>query len=152
MLITTHVSSGAVLGRLVRRPGPAVSVGIASHFALDALPHWGSGWSDSRHGMDDTMLRVAVVDGLIGLILIALLARAASPRERLAVLAGITGACLPDLDKPGRLFFGRSPFPGVVDRVHAAVQREHPRLLARDAVVALVAGAAMVRALSRAPR
>ena len=43
---------------------------------------------------------------------------------RPAVAAGIAGACLIDMDKPGRHFVGRSPFPAAVDRFHGRIQNE----------------------------
>ena len=46
MLVTNHVLSGAVIGAAVRRPVPAFALGVASHFALDAVPHWGK-WTDA---------------------------------------------------------------------------------------------------------
>jgi hypothetical protein len=49
------------------------------------------------------------------------------PDRRLAVVAGMTGAALPDLDKPTNLWFGWSPFPGPVDRYHSRIQHEAPR-------------------------
>ena len=61
---------------------------------------------------------------LVGLATIYAVARATPPRRRLPVLAGIFGACLPDVDKPSHLFFGRSPFPRWFDRVHLAIQPE----------------------------
>ena len=41
MLVTNHVLSGSVIGAVVRRPAAAFALGVASHFALDATPHWG---------------------------------------------------------------------------------------------------------------
>jgi hypothetical protein len=41
MLVTNHVLSGAVIGAAARRPIPAFFLGVASHFVLDATPHWG---------------------------------------------------------------------------------------------------------------
>lgn len=152
MLITTHVTVGALLGRALRRPVPALAVGVVSHFVCDALPHWGNGPADTPSGLDDRTIRVAVADGLTGLALIAAVAKASPPASRVAVLAGITGACLPDMDKPGRLFFGRSPFPKAFDALHVRVQREFPRLLTSDAAIAVAAGALLVRATSRLPR
>ena len=61
MLISTHVLSGALLGRVLGRPLPALLIGAASHLALDRLPHWGraGGWpSQPMQGED---FRVAVV-------------------------------------------------------------------------------------------
>jgi hypothetical protein len=56
----------------------------------------------------------------------------------------VFGACLPDVDKPALLFFGRSPFPAWFDWFHAVVQHERPdrwrREVATAAVTAVVAG------------
>jgi hypothetical protein len=118
VLVTNHVLSGALIGAVVRRPLPAFAIGVASHFVLDALPHWGD-WRNKQH-----FLRVAVPDGLAGLAAIGTLAAAARPERRLAVVAGMAGAALPDIDKPAEMWFGRSPWPGVVNRFHAGIQDE----------------------------
>jgi hypothetical protein len=121
MLLTNHVLSGALIGALVRRPRPAFAVGVASHFVLDAMPHWGQ-WESQRQ-----FLRVAVPDGLISLATMAAFAAISPPDLRLAVVSGMAGAALPDLDKPTTLWFGWSPFPGPVDRFHSRIQHEAPR-------------------------
>ena len=69
-------------------------------------------------------MKVAVPDGLVGLAAIMVVARATPPGLRLRVLAGVFGACLPDVHKPAQQFFGRSPFPAWIDRAHA---RSSPR-------------------------
>ena len=64
---------------------------------------------------------------------------ALAPRGRApAVLAGMAGAALPDLDKPSRLFFGRSPFPPAVDRFHAKIQHEAPHRAHYEATAAVI--------------
>ncbi len=40
MLDTVHVLTGLVLGRYIENPFLAFCAGVASHFALDAMPHW----------------------------------------------------------------------------------------------------------------
>lgn len=120
VLVTNHVLSGALIGAAVRRPVPAVVLGVASHFVLDAVPHWG------KWGGENGLLRVAVPDGLAGLAVIGTFAAIAPRERRLAVLAGMAGAALPDLEKPSTLFFGRSPFPRAVDAFHSAIQDEAP--------------------------
>ena len=139
MLISAHVLSGALVGRMVGRPAPALPAGIVSHLLLDRLPHWGHGSSWPVEPLDDETFRVAVVDGLVGLGLIAAVLRVVPPSRRPAVLAGIVGACLPDMDKPGRRFAGRSPWPERFDRLHASIQIgvESPDRLRKD--VALIA-------------
>jgi len=145
MLVTNHVLSGALIGGAVRRPVPAFVLGVASHFALDAVPHWGK-WRNQRH-----FLRVAVPDGLAGLAAIGALAAVAPPERRLAVLAGMAGAALPDIEKPTKLLFGWSPFPRVVDDFHTAVQREEPRRAHYELAAAAVLAAATLAVL-RKPR
>jgi hypothetical protein len=137
VLITTHVLSGATIGALSPDVPTALARGFVSHFVLDAVPHWGC--------EPDELLRVAVPDGLIGLAAIAAVARIAEPSQRLAVLAGVFGACLPDIDKPCVLFFGRSPFPRWFDWFHLSIQNEQPHRWRRE--VAIAAGSAVLAAV-----
>jgi hypothetical protein len=139
VLLTNHVLSGALIGALSRRPLPAFAAGVASHFVLDAVPHWGE-WVSIRQ-----FLRVAVADGLVSLAAMGTLAALAPAERRPAVVAGMTGAALPDIDKPALLFLGRSPFPAAVDRFHGRIQREAPD---RAHLELLAAGALAVAALT----
>ncbi|GGF47766.1 hypothetical protein GCM10011519_22280 [Marmoricola endophyticus] len=144
MLITNHVLSGALVGAASPGPASALGAGVASHFALDSVPHWGE-------GVIEDFMHVAVTDGLVGLAAIAVVAARTPRRHRLRVLAGITGACLPDLDKPGRVFFGRSPFPAAVDAFHVRIQRESSRRMPQEVLVALTQ-AAVLAVLARRSR
>ncbi|HEX4093573.1 MAG TPA: hypothetical protein VHZ33_33060 [Trebonia sp.] len=141
MLVTNHVLSGAVIGAAVRRPVPAFALGVASHFALDTTPHWGKFGGGRRY------LRVAVPDGLVGLAVIGAMAAVAPRGRRVAVLAGMAGAALPDLDKPSRLFFGRSPFPHQVDHFHARIQHEGSRRAHYEAIAAVIFGSVAIALL-----
>jgi hypothetical protein len=118
VLLTNHVVSGALIGALARRPRSAFVAGVASHFVLDAVPHWGD-WGSQRR-----FLRVAMADGLVSLAVAAAFTAASPAERRPAVLAGMAGAALPDLDKPTKLWFGWSPFPAAVIRFHGRIQRE----------------------------
>jgi hypothetical protein len=139
MLVTNHVLSGAVIGAVSRRhPASALVLGVLSHFALDAVPHWGN-WNGRPKFM-----QVAVPDGLVGLAVMGTIT-ALTPRDaRLAVFAGMTGAALPDLDKPAILLFGRSPWPRVVDKIHMRIQHEEPQHLKYEVAAAAVFFAAAV--------
>jgi hypothetical protein len=139
VLLTNHVLSGALIGTLARRPVPAFAAGVASHFVLDAVPHWGK-WGSRRK-----FLRVAVPDGLISLAAMGAITALAPAERRSAVLAGMTGAALPDIDKPARLFFGWSPFPAAVDSFHRRIQ---PEAAGRAHIELLAAGAFAVAALT----
>lgn len=146
MLVTNHVLSGALLGAAVRSPWLAFPLGVASHFALDATPHWG-GWDD-----ESQFMRVAVTDGLAGLAAMGAATAAAEPGRRAAVVAGMVGAALPDLNKPGNVFFGRSPFPARVDAFHARIQDEAPHRFRSHELVAGALFAAGYAALAGLPR
>ncbi|MBO0804165.1 MAG: hypothetical protein J2P25_13960 [Nocardiopsaceae bacterium] len=138
MLVTNHVLSGALIGTASRGPGEAFAFGVASHFALDAVPHWGD-WRDRQH-----FLHVAVRDGLAGLAVMGTITAMAPAGRRLTVLAGMAGAALPDADKPFRLVFGRSPWPRFVDRFHQGIQREAlSRAPVEVAAAAVFGGAAL---------
>jgi hypothetical protein len=139
MLVTNHVLSGAVIGAAVRRPAAAFALGVASHFALDAAPHWGK--------FGSAYLRVAVPDGLVGLAVMGTMTALAPRGSRVAVLAGMAGAALPDLDKPSRLFFGRSPFPPAVDNFHTRIQHEASRRAHYEAAAALTFGSVAIALL-----
>ncbi len=140
MLITNHVLSGAVIGATAPDAPTAAAWGFVSHFVLDSVPHFGV---DPEH-----LMRIAVPDGLLGLATIYAIARATPRRHLLPVLAGIFGACLPDIDKPGRQFFGRSPFPPWFDRAHSAIQTEATHRWPVEIAAAAASGAALA-ALSR---
>ncbi len=141
MLLTNHVLSGALIGALARRPLPAFAVGVASHFALDAVPHWGV-WGSRRR-----FLRVAVPDGLISLATAAAFAAASPAGRRPAVVAGMAGAALPDLDKPAVLWLGWSPFPPALIRFHGRIQHEAPGRAHWELLAAGVLAAAALLAL-----
>ena len=139
MLVTNHVLAGAAIGALVKHPLPALALGVVSHLAMDAIPHWGLA-HEVRQG-DPTkspeFLRVAYRDGFAGLAAMGAAFGLARGR-RLPVLAGMVGAALLDLDKPSRHFFGVSPFPRSVDKFHGDIQegREHDHRMGQELAVA----------------
>ncbi|HEV2640551.1 MAG TPA: hypothetical protein VGX23_35820 [Actinocrinis sp.] len=142
MLVTNHVLSGAVIGALARSPLLAFPLGFASHLVLDAAPHWGQLESRKK------FLQVAVADGLTGLAVMAAATAAAEPRRRAAVVAGMVGAALPDLNKPALLFFGRSPFPEPFEDLHRRIQHEAPDRFLSHEVAGGAAFAAVLAALA----
>jgi hypothetical protein len=141
MLITNHVLSGAVIGAATRRPASAFLLGVASHFVLDSVPHWGR-WRNREHFM-----HVAVRDGLTGLAVMGAMTALAPPSARLAVLAGMAGAALPDLDKPSIVFFGRSPWPRQVNKFHSNIQNEAQGRAHIEVGAAILFGAAALALL-----
>jgi hypothetical protein len=143
VLLTNHVASGALIGALTGRPLPAFAAGVASHFALDAAPHWGQ-WGSRRR-----FLRVATADGLASLAAIGAFAAASPADRRLAVVAGMAGAVLPDLDKPAVMWLGRSPFPRAVNQFHGRIQHEAPGRLGYELLAAAGFAAAALLVIRR---
>jgi len=148
VLVTNHVLAGAAIGAAVERPLPALVLGVVSHVAMDSLPHWGLAHEDRQGDVmrNPAFLRVAYRDGFAGLAIMGVAVGLARGR-RLPVLAGMVGAALLDLDKPGKYFVGLSPFPAAVDRFHARIQegREHDHRMGQEFAVA--AGLAAVAAI-----
>ena len=132
MLVTNHVLSGALIGYVAPNRSSGFALGVLSHFLLDAVPHWGV-----RRPIHE-MMHVAVPDGLVGATTMALIAASTAPDRRARVVAGMSGAVLPDLDKPSTVFFGASPFPRAVDDFHQAIQRESPRRMPQEMVVGVL--------------
>lgn len=145
MLVTNHVLSGAAIGYAARGPVTAFGVGVVSHLALDAVPHWGG------KPIEDVM-HVAVADGLTGLAVMAAAIGAAPRRRRLRVLAGMAGAAFLDLDKPSLVFFGFSPFPAAVDGVHGRVQREAEHRMPQEIVTGILGALGVAALTARARR
>ena len=61
------------------------------------------------------------------------------------------GAALPDVDKPAKLWFGRSPWPRAVDEFHIRIQPEASGRAHIELLAATVFGAAALAALRRRP-
>src|SRR5919199_2215819 len=145
MLVTNHVLAGAAVGALLRRrPVTAFAAGLASHVIMDSHPHWGL---PGEAQTAERFLRVARRDGLLGLAALLALSGGAVGARR-AVVAGMAGATLLDVDKPARHFFGRNPVPAPVQRFHERIQRESPRRMPGEflAGVALLAlSSALIR-------
>jgi hypothetical protein len=129
VLISNHVLAGALIGRQTRWAPTAFALGFASHLAMDALPHWGV--NDDR-----VYVRVARIDGVVGLALIGAALLTAQPRDRLPVAAAIFGACLPDTEQVSVHFFGRGFHPRWFDRLHGRIQHEH-QWIGQEVVVGL---------------
>ncbi len=142
MLVTNHVLAGALIGNASSGPVSAFVLGVASHFVMDSVPHWGG--RPLRE-----VLHVAVADGLVGATTLLLVARATPTDRRTRVVAGMLGAAFPDSDKPWDLFIGGSPFPAALDRFHGAIQVESPRRMPQEFLVAALTGLAVRRLVLR---
>jgi hypothetical protein len=139
VLATTHVLTGALIGRAVRRPGRAAAIGVVSHVVLDAMPHWGM-WLDTPHRRAK-FLTVAAIDGLTLSAVLAVMIRRGRPA---AEIAGSLGALALDMDKPTALLGVRQLWPDRVHAIHLGVQRhEQPQRWRIDVSVAALSALAL---------
>lgn len=86
MDLTPHMVVGAALGARVRRPAAALALAFASHFVLDAVPHFDIGWINGPN-------LNAAIDVTLGVTLCGIVAWKAG---RWAPLAGALAAVLPE--------------------------------------------------------
>ena len=139
MLATAHVLTGALIGRRVRRPGLAAAVGVGSHLALDALPHWGV--VTSEPGGRARYLRMAVADGFVlsGALVWIWRRFGAGPE-----LAGALGALALDMDKPMAELGVTQLWPNFINLLHTGIQtQERPHHWPIDLFVASAAFAGL---------
>jgi hypothetical protein len=127
MILSTHAVVGAALASLMpSHPVAAFVVGFASHFVIDAIPHWDypvrsiSFGVGARNNVRMTAARIrdlAVIgfDGLAGLVLA--IAIFGTEANLVAVLAGAVGAMLPDPLKFADSLYPSAPLT-TLDRFH----------------------------------
>jgi hypothetical protein len=103
VFVSNHVAVGGFVGLLLRRrPLLATTVGVASHFALDAIPHWGL--DPARPDAAQAFWRIARTDGVLGATLLAGTLLAAP--KKVAMAGALFGAVVPDLGHVTTRFWG----------------------------------------------
>jgi hypothetical protein len=149
MILSTHAIVGAALATFVpSHPVAAFMMGFASHFALDAIPHWDypikSPSVNPRIGapvvFDKALVQDALsigFDGLLGIIAACVLF--GSPANFWSILLGAVGAILPD---PLQFVHARAPFEPL-----RTLQRFHIWAHTNKQIKGVVLGAGMQAAL-----
>jgi hypothetical protein len=120
MILCTHaIVGGAVASFLPSHPASAFLLGFASHFALDAIPHWDYPIRSSSINpnigspltFDHALVCDVVTIGLDGLLgTMASLVLFATPESAWTILLGAAGAMLPDPLQFVHAHFPREPF------------------------------------------
>ena len=133
MILATHaIVGGAIASLMPSHPAAAFALGFASHFALDALPHWD--YPIRSPSIDPTiaaplrfdraLLRDAIAigsDGFGGLLAAFLLF--ATPTTQWAIMLGAFGALFPDALQFLYTRFPREPLRSV-QRFHVWIHTE----------------------------
>jgi hypothetical protein len=111
MIATAHVAAGAVASMVavrattqpVGRVVLAVVLSLASHMAMDAIPH-----SEYRFVPGRYIVRVALVESIVACVIAALIVRRRlPPGSVIALAAGIFASLLPDVQFGADLFLSR---------------------------------------------
>ncbi len=127
MILVTHSALGAALGAMAGEPALGAALGFASHFVLDAIPHWDyelrSSRKDEQNPLNDDLiigrdfwfdlLKIGL-DAALGLGLAFWLAGGLG-------LAGAFGALLPDFLPFAYFKFRRFPPLRALQKFHLRV-------------------------------
>src|SRR4051812_14629348 len=111
MTLTTHAVAGGLVGALVaENPAIAGLMGFASHFLLDAIPHWDyslhASHEDELEPLNNDIdvkdpkffidLAKIAFDAILGTAIVIAIFYAAGPRVLAAAVIGALFAILPD--------------------------------------------------------
>ena len=141
MTLTTHAVAGAALTSAFGfNPVIGFAVGLASHFLLDAIPHWDyklkSAKIDEKNPLDsDFLINQEAIrdlvkisfDCLLGFVLAWLFFDTNGQGNLLALLAGAVGGVLPDALQFVYLNFRREPLVSL-QRFHIVIMHVSLRL------------------------
>ena len=146
MILATHAIAGAAVAALIsNRPVLAFVAGAASHFLLDAIPHWDYELQSKQEDEKDPLNNDMAIgrdfwfdliklggDTLIGLVLGWFFFRSFFTDYGLlgffTFAAGITGGLLPDALQFA-YFKLRSPWLTALQRFHHFIHADHDRKL-----------------------
>jgi hypothetical protein len=92
MTATNHVVTGAVIGAAVGQPWLALPLAFASHFAMDALPHYGVSDHKSKKFLYSLFIDMGLASGFLLSILLM------QPQHWPLLLACAVAAASPDLN------------------------------------------------------
>jgi len=100
MTLTTHAALGAVIGHAAGDPALGFTLGFASHFLIDMIPHGDSGLADNykiHKKNQKTALAFVAIDATAALFLVLVLANTRDIESVRAFSWGVAGSVLPDL-------------------------------------------------------
>lgn len=74
MRAINHALTGAIVGLSISEPAIALPTAFLSHYALDALPHYGPNRPDEEYIRDGVFRQQLILDAVLCLILVLILA------------------------------------------------------------------------------
>ena len=124
MQAINHALTGAVIGLTIEAPEIAIPIAITSHFALDAMPHYGPTVPDEVRLVRNRFVALLVADAILCLLLVFLLMIRRPQNWILAVLCACAAAA-PDFWSLRRFirYRAKQPYhPGRIARFHTKIQ------------------------------
>jgi hypothetical protein len=117
MFLTNHVLTGMLIGLNIDEVPLVAPAALASHFALDILPHWGG---EKFPFKSPIWFAFAVTDAVLAMTAVAV-AIYVWPHKIWNILVGTFFAALPDLFFLPEIFFGVK-FKGGFFKFHSWIQ------------------------------
>ncbi len=119
---TNHVLTGVAIGLAVQQPVLAVPLALGSHFALDALPHYGG----DSHKTKKFLTLLAIDGTLIAIVLVSLIVSQPS-NWVLALVCGLLAASpdfmwLPNFLRDLSDHHTRKPYDDPITKFHKRIQ------------------------------
>ncbi|HEY1835971.1 MAG TPA: hypothetical protein VGG13_04080 [Candidatus Saccharimonadales bacterium] len=122
MTTTNHALTGAAIALAVKQPELAILLALASHFAVDAVPHYGYDGGGFGDAFKHKMTFVSEAINIIGIPLLVYLLWRQSIWAWLAAFAAVS----PDLMWVYRYFWferkGLTPPTGPITKFHIKIQ------------------------------
>jgi len=106
MFLVNHTLTGIALGLTIDDPLLLAPASVASHLALDVVPHFGIAEAKNANFHVKSFIIVGSIDFAVS-IAVTIGACLLWPQRALNLLIGIAGACLPDLTYIPAIAFGK---------------------------------------------
>lgn len=112
MLLTFHTLAGAAIASQVQNPLAAWPLALASHFALDLMPHWDF-FTNGVHL--NRLVKAAIAGDVILSLLIGIIFAIKTPGNAVNILGACFFACLPDILEAPHFFAKHEPWWSALD-------------------------------------
>jgi hypothetical protein len=122
MTIANHTLAAAVIAGAIKQPALVLPLAFASHFVLDALPHYGYAGQGYGEALKHKLTYIEQSGSIIALLTVLYLLRNQGVLSYIAAFVAIS----PDLMWPYRYFFferlGKQPPGGYLTNFHRKIQ------------------------------
>ena len=145
MQALNHVVFGSLIAVTIEQPALAIPISFASHFVLDAIPHYGSDPKALR-GSRPYIIRI-VVDAILS-VLVILFFLSLNPNNKALLIACAFFAVLPDLIWPLALFIKRRGPLWEFFKFHKTIQRESRKGIILETIWFMVTSSLVVLILT----